>query len=213
MGLDVRPLQLFWKKLRKATRPSKLRYFACGEYGDLYKRPHYHANVFGWFPPDAIPLPSKRKYPLYRSQIVEDCWGLGNCWIGRFEAGTASYVAGYIVKKLNGDFSKLYEGRKPEFGVMSRRPGIGARWFEQFSSDVYSPNRDTNYVVLKGKPIRPPRYYDRLLEAVDPDLLEQVKEYRVPTDPKVRAESGADRLAVKAKVALSRLSQFKREEL
>lgn len=40
-------LQLFLKRLRKALGEEKIRYFACGEYGEKYSRPHYHLIIFG----------------------------------------------------------------------------------------------------------------------------------------------------------------------
>ena len=50
-SLVVADLQKFFKRLRKqyAKRNNgiKLRYYACGEYGDRHGRPHYHAIVCG----------------------------------------------------------------------------------------------------------------------------------------------------------------------
>ena len=50
-SLVVADLQKFFKRLRKqyAKRNTciKLRYYACGEYGDRHGRPHYHAIVCG----------------------------------------------------------------------------------------------------------------------------------------------------------------------
>ena len=45
-GLCFRDLQLFWKRLRRYYDGRKIRYFACGEYGTLGHRPHYHAIIF-----------------------------------------------------------------------------------------------------------------------------------------------------------------------
>ena len=39
-------LQLFFKRLRKNI-DWPIKYYACGEYGDVTFRPHYHAIVFG----------------------------------------------------------------------------------------------------------------------------------------------------------------------
>ena len=47
VGLHKDDLQRFFKRLRKALDTKKIRYFACGEYGDTTSRPHYHAIVFG----------------------------------------------------------------------------------------------------------------------------------------------------------------------
>lgn len=46
MELDRKELQRFFKRLRKNTG-RKIKYFACGEYGEKNKRPHYHAIIFG----------------------------------------------------------------------------------------------------------------------------------------------------------------------
>ena len=43
----------FIKRLRKNTG-DKIRYYACGEYGDLYQRPHFHACLFGYRPDDLV---------------------------------------------------------------------------------------------------------------------------------------------------------------
>jgi hypothetical protein len=41
---------------------------------------------------------------------------------------------------------------------MSRRPGIGAAWFEQFSAEL----EHNDSVVARGREMKPPRYYDKL---------------------------------------------------
>ena len=52
-SLDKIHLQNFWKRLRSRLDEKydiKIRYFACGEYGDFEKtgRPHFHAIIFGY---------------------------------------------------------------------------------------------------------------------------------------------------------------------
>ena len=47
--LYKRDLQLFNKRLRKNTK-EEYRYFASGEYGGNYGRPHYHMLLFGYSP-------------------------------------------------------------------------------------------------------------------------------------------------------------------
>ena len=61
-----------------------------------------------------------------------------------------------------GEMHKLW----PEYVTMSRRPGIGSKWFDQYQSDVYPKD----FTTVRGKKIKPPKYYDRLLENVDPEL-------------------------------------------
>ena len=43
---SIRPLQLFMKRLRKRFGAG-IRFYACGEYGEKFGRPHYHACL--WF--------------------------------------------------------------------------------------------------------------------------------------------------------------------
>lgn len=212
MSLSVRPLQLFLKKLRMKVQV-KFKFFACGEYGDLWKRPHYHMNIFGWVPGDLVPLPGRRKYPLFRSDMVETTWGLGNCWIGRFDTKTASYVAGYVVKKLNGQLGALYGDCKPEFATMSRGgrygKGLGYEWFIKYRNEVY-PN---DFVILNGKKVKPPKFYEGLEDDLAHDRLELIKELRIPSwDSPVMDEMRPGRLSVRHHVAKSRLSYFHREE-
>ena len=40
-------VQKFLKRLRKRLGVERVRYFLCGEYGELGNRPHYHLIVFG----------------------------------------------------------------------------------------------------------------------------------------------------------------------
>ena len=46
-SLDKQDLQKFFKRLRFNLGGRKIKYFACGEYGEQYGRPHYHIIVFG----------------------------------------------------------------------------------------------------------------------------------------------------------------------
>ena len=54
---------------------------------------------------------------------------------------------------------------------MSRRPGLGASWFQKFKGDVHPGD----FVVVDGRPRKPPRFYDQQLSA---DELERVRRVR-----------------------------------
>ena len=54
---------------------------------------------------------------------------------------------------------------------MSRRPGIGARWFDVFKGDCFPKD----FITFNGHKIKPPVYYERLLEMVDPVMYEKIK--------------------------------------
>jgi len=48
--LIKRDAQLFLKRLRKlenGSKKGKIKYYLAGEYGTTFKRPHYHAIIFG----------------------------------------------------------------------------------------------------------------------------------------------------------------------
>lgn len=48
--LELGHLQGFIRSLRKRDKAIKVRYFACGEYGERSGRPHYHLALFGYPP-------------------------------------------------------------------------------------------------------------------------------------------------------------------
>ena len=61
---------------------------------------------------------------------------------------------------------------KPEYVTMSRRPGIGRFWYDLFGrSDVHSHDR----VVVKGREMRPPRYYDKIFQLEAPSDFEAIQ--------------------------------------
>jgi hypothetical protein len=199
-------LQKFLKRLRKHHPGLKIRYFACGEYGETTLRPHYHALLFGIDFPDKILY--KKETPksaaLYRSDTLTRIWGKGFASIGAITFDSAAYVARYTVKKINGAMAEShYQGRIPEFGRMSLKPGIGTNWIERFQSDTYP----SDTVISKGHEAKPPRHYDRFLQRTDPALLETVKRERVlrSLSPKQRANSTPDRLAVREEVTRAKI--------
>lgn len=199
-SLVLDDFQRFFKRLRKQSA-HPLRFFHCGEYGETSFRPHYHAIIFGedFVSDRSHHRTTDRGDSLYTSSRLEETWGLGFALIGDVSFESAAYVARYCLKKVTGDKAAAHYGdRKPEYVTMSRRPGIGAGWFSQFSSEVYP----SDSVVMRGREMLPPPFYDKLLDKVDPTLFEQVKRQRV-VDSKVFAEgedSRTGRLMVRERV-------------
>lgn len=155
-SLQVRDFQTFMKRLRKHIHPQKIRFFHCGEYGEENGRPHYHACLFGYSPADRTFWKTERGNDLYVSDTLQQLWGLGHISIGEVTFESAAYVARYITKKITGARAeKYYEGRKPEYVTMSRRPGIAQPWLEKFKSDVFPSDE----VIIRGKRMPPPRFY------------------------------------------------------
>lgn len=112
--LSKRDLQLFLKRLRKRVSPVKIRYFACGEYGERFHRPHYHLIIWN-LPKDTA------------KELISDSWNMGIVDVKEALPSAFRYVAGYVVKK----YSKYNDVK--EFTLMSRRPGIGFGFLERLS--------------------------------------------------------------------------------
>lgn len=197
----------------------RLRYFMCGEYGSKLDRPHYHALLFGYWPNDAeFWKETVTGHKLFISPTIEKIWGRGFAPIGSVNYESAGYVARYVMKKAKGDEAfkldhyerSLPDGTlyylPPEYARMSRRPGIGKSWFEKYSSDVYPSDE----VVVRGKVMKPPRYYDKLLQDDDPDEFDKIKEVRKERGLSRWKESTPKRLAVKEEICQARVSQLQR---
>lgn len=219
-SLRVREFQLFMKRLRKKYG-NNIRYYACGEYGDTNGRPHYHACLFNHDFPDKKLWQHSKKYPLYRSDELEKLWidpetreSLGYSSIGEVTFESAAYVARYIMKKRLGknqeehyvyiDDDGVIHQQVPEFTLMSRRPGIGAKWLQEFATDVYPDD----FVIINGKKARPPRYYDQNHEIVDPDDMAKIKWTRKQEFRKHADDNTPERLAVREKVELAKTKLF-----
>lgn len=165
----------FLKALRGKLTPIKIRFFACGEYGDKFARPHYHVLLFGYSFPDKQHHKTRNGRPLYISPLLDSVWQMGDCSIGAVSFDSAMYTANYACKKLHGSAAEShYKGRLPEFLLMSRNPGLGKKWIEKYKDEVYPSDE----IIVNGKQQRPPRYYDLLCLSEGSALSESVKKKR-----------------------------------
>lgn len=173
--LRKRDLQLFMKRLRK-ERPQGLRFFACGEYGEQTRRPHYHLLLFNTSFPDMRRWSGYGSQTLFASAELDGLWKNGAALIGEVTDASCAYVARYITKKITGDAAAAYYGkREPEFALMSRRPGIGLPYLLSFGRECY---RHDNCVV-DGVEVPLPRYYDTKCPELFPDVeIEEIKKRR-----------------------------------
>lgn len=204
--------QEFIKRLRKQTGKSGIRYLACGEYGKAGpgQHPHYHAVLFGHDFADRTYFGKSNGYPIYISQELSKAWQYkGFVTIGQVSFDSCAYVAGYVMKKVTGDQASEHylEGKiddetgevfpvLPEFAAMSRRPGLGADWFERYYKDVFP----SDFVVHAGKKYPVPRYYDKLLERKDPEMWDAVRKERIRAAVAAEDELTYERLRTKEKV-------------
>lgn len=224
-SLDLDDITKFWKRLRDKIAPQKIRYFYCGEYGDTSNRPHYHAIIFGYQPSDLVFYKSVRENEYYISPFLESVWNKGYVVIGNVTFESAAYTARYCMKKINGkmlDSTDPETGLKPyerynsktgeivnvtpEFANSSRRPGIASEWFRKYKRDIYPKD----FVTVRGVQVKPPRYYDNMLEVVDPKQYEEVKTKRLKKAFANKKDNTSDRLDVKEKVKLSKIKNLRR---
>lgn len=172
------------KRLRRWNNGG-IRFFQAGEYGSDY-RPHHHALLFGYDFIDGDLVSSQGGKKLYTSPELSRLWGKGFVSVGEATFESAGYIARYTMKKagdafyaaprcLENDDRTDPKGRVPEYLTMSRRPGIGAGWFEKFGSEVYPWDE---IVTSTGKVWKPPRFYDGLLERMDREALVKIKRRR-----------------------------------
>lgn len=217
-SLDVDVFQRFMKRFRKRYRSIKIRFYHCGEYGSKNGRPHYHACIFGFDFPDKVPYKVDRGYNLFISESLSQLWPYGFSTIGAVTFQSAAYVARYMMKKWKGKDAKDYYRRinpktgeyvdlKPEYATMSRRPGIGSDWLKKYGSDVYP----SDYVIVNGKKVKPPRYYDDQFAIEHPVEMEGVKFVRQQQALQRADDNTPARLAVKEKIMKSKLNLLRRE--
>jgi hypothetical protein len=216
-SLDKSDFQKFMKRLRKSL-PYPVRFYHCGEYGDTYGRPHFHACIFNHDFMDKKPWQIQNKEILYRSKTLEGLWEYGYSSIGSVTFQSAAYVARYIMKKINGDHAdQHYEWidpetgeihqRAPEYTTMSRRPGIGKPWLDKFGMDIYPDD----FVIINNKKMRPPRFYDTNYEIKEPDEFQKIKRARKRSLKKHQSNNTPERLRVREKVQLLKLQQLPRK--
>lgn len=221
--LEKADLRRFFKRLWKAGLP--FRYVACGEYGERGRRPHFYVALFGQdFASDRVFYKNgSNGDPLFISKTLMQFWPEGISTIGALTFESCAYIARYITARLN-ESSKLSirplacdpdSGElimpNPEFLVMSRKPGIGAEWYDKFfMSDVFPHGR----VIANGSPAPIPRFYKDKLTKQNMMLsfqLQQRTRQNMPAVPFEQSEDRPGRRAARSQYAHARNGLFKRD--
>lgn len=215
-SLRLEDFQKFMKRLRKRCGEG-IRFFHCGEYGEKFKRPHYHACLFNFDFDDKELFSTRHGVKLYISRTLSELWPFGFSTVGDVTFESAAYVARYITKKVTGDAAERHYERvdektgevwsvKPEYTTMSRRPGIGKPWLEKFAKDVYPDD----FVVLRGKKMKPPKYYDLSFEIDEPELFRKIKASRRAKIEDHMENNTYERLRVREEIQLRKFEKLKR---
>lgn len=158
----------YWKAYAKEW---VMRYFAVGEYGTKFKRPHYHVILFNVHP-DTISDLRAGKY-----------WKKGRIHAGTVTIESASYCAKYVIDKepITDDnkqkpFATMSRGSKNKMG------GLGHNYIEKNkqwhrADGEYYPDNFRIYMMHDGQKRRMPRYYkDRIFKARPGEREEILKE-------------------------------------
>lgn len=184
--LNKKHLSGFIKRLRARRPDLTIRFFGCGEYGETFGRPHYHAILYGISQLD-----------LQRELIKNglSLWPYGLAAVHQLKPAAIAYVAGYVSKKYNEPRERPQERldtstgelyvSQPPFLLMSRNPGIGAngkRTIRDFRKAVH----------IDGHKLPAPRYLrlawqkqatDEQRETLDQENLHEKLE-RLKADPR-----------------------------
>lgn len=152
LSLKKADLQKFFKRFRFHLKKQKIKYFACGEYGDKSSLPHYHMIIVGWKPPlEDLKFINKN---VMSSRIIEKIWPFGFNTAGTVTKESCQYVTGYIRKKLYGKEDHYYPREKP-FQLSSQN--FGFEYAEKYWKRILKGE------TVNGKNLGIPRYYIRKL--------------------------------------------------
>lgn len=218
LSVSIREHQLFVKRVR-AWAGIPLRFFGVGEYGGRLQRPHYHTILFG------VDFPDKWAWSrtpvgnvLYRSERLEKLWPFGQCLFGAVTPQAAAYVARYTTKKFNGALAVTAYNRtrvdpdtgeerswqvKPEFAVMSRRPGIGTEWFQRYAGDAFP----SDFLIIDGQKRRVPNFYKAKLSDAEAQAITVARKANARRHADNNTES---RLMVRHESQILRAEQLRR---
>jgi hypothetical protein len=188
-SINKRDFQLFMKRLRQAC-PTKVRFFACGEYGDKTGRAHYHAILFNMDIPN-LKKDGKTKdgHQLMKSDWLTKLWGKGKCNFSIINTKTPmNYCAKYVqkipkTKKYKETWNLKNPGKEFPFQLSSRNPGLGHDYFTKWKENIYRIKGIKIPNETRMQHFTIPRYFDTLLKRYHPEEYETQMEERIQWRP------------------------------
>lgn len=155
-------VQLWLKRYRLELGERKIKYYLCGEYGETYGRPHYHAIVINGH------------YDDY--EIIRESWGRGYIYISGVGPESIQYVTGYIMDKWAAKKKTDLIGHTVRpFSLMSKNLGL-----KDMEGKEIRYARDM-CMTYRGKVTSLPRYYVKRLKAsgyISDDVVNNLREAR-----------------------------------
>lgn len=142
---------------------------------------------------------------------------LGFCTVSALSVKAAAYTARYVTKKVYGRAQDEFYRKvdfdtgevvmlEPEFVTMSRKPGIGRRWYDRFKFDLFPKD----YCTIDGTRYVVPSFYDALFEQEYPAMFQKVKKKRRLDISASSADNTLRRLNVKRKVKEAAIKSLER---
>lgn len=166
-SLEKSDLQKFFKRLRKQMHDKKdyrkIKYFACGEYGEENGRPHYHIIILGldYLKDDDI-------------SMIKDCWTLcdwnllGERPFGCVNQISIRYVVSYLEKSIKGKWEEYaYDKIESPFHLVSK--GMG----KNYAMENKKIMEESGCIRSNGYKKAIPRYYSEVAEI----SRDTIKEY------------------------------------
>jgi len=140
--LNYADIRNYFKRLRKEGL--KFKYFAVGEYGEKFGRPHFHILFFC-------------KTSLKIDEIFRQKWEKGNVHIRPADFANIRYCLKDMLK-FRGEFDHLEKEFRPQIRVSK---GLGIDYIESHKHyHMLNANEIPKGLPLKGKPTSlMPRYY------------------------------------------------------
>lgn len=158
-NIDKEDVQRYFKRLRKLG--FSFSYFALGDYGDTFGRPHYHVVFFA--------------KGIFDVSLLWDTWESGRVGGGRgfvdirpVTFGRLAYVVSYgFLAKVSW---QKEDKRTPPFFLMSKRPALGSQYLTR-SMIKYHRLNDLWYFPDHGFKKALPRFFrDKIFSKLSRDV-------------------------------------------
>lgn len=130
-------------KIKHQLKGIDFEYYLCGEYGDSFARPHYHALFFGL------------DYQLHAS-FFKRSWKKGSVKVLPVTSGAFRYLSKYITMPVSREYNDCHYydfGIIPPFRKMSR--GLGLKVYRQHLDEL----QHKGFFYYYGRKISLNRYY------------------------------------------------------
>lgn len=152
-SLSKDDVHLYLDNIRHRLKNTDFEYFICGEYGDSFGRPHYHALFFGL------------DYQLYKN-FFENSWKKGSVKVLPCDSKCFRYVSKYVTKDGFYNDSQYFDyGLTPPFHTYSR--GLGVSQFISHQDEICK----NGFFVLNSRKIFVNKYYFNKLVPYNDEIV------------------------------------------